>query len=594
MSLINRQNQNLSVATLIETPSSIWIQGQEHDASTLTPLFGKQFLPFCSNTNTNGTIYTKYSGLLGSCLNNGSGSGHINRGVDLYAFNLEDFNRGMKDVTGYTWNDGFNYYIIEYGGYRMFKFNPSNQNLTYALINRPNSTTQYAPSDCSNYYYFSTHENFVLDEDSTNVYLMGATHRIADNATPYYCADSGINQQYRRITKQFPYFNKSTLTATNDTTSPLANNENCFHCYIGRSSTRVFVFRSKGDQNATDLLMYNKSTNTVTTVQSMTHSGSHTPIPSEAVEIDSSGSYVFYHTHLVPNGIPSGSSSPKHQIGRIIFNKDGGFASGSASATAYYTSCSVDYTASGSSTPNDLWPNSWTTTTQRYFTRRSKLFLHQPVSGSTIYLIAFNITPYGYEDSNKNYYNALVFDTHPSSSSELTYRSYKPIYNDLGGEIRAVIAMDSNTNRFLVVTTNNMAIYTFDTGSKSLTLAQTIPGEYRHYGVDTYGRLWATTYNNDLFSFALDSPVRINITSPTSSYSYSGTSISSSVNVEARNYLGSRVAVPTRLTIEGTSATFTSNGLSYIDVTTTTSSLLNVPITITNGGFTRIVASSNF
>ena len=46
--------------------------------------------------------------------------------------------------------------------------------------------------------------------------------------------------------------------------------------------------------------------------------------------------------------------------------------------------------------------------------------------------------------------------------------------------------------------------------------------------------------------------------------------------------------------IEGTSATFTSNGLSYIDVTTTTSSLVNVPITITNGGFTRIVASSNF
>jgi hypothetical protein len=164
----------------------------------------------------------------------------------------------------------------------------------------------------------------------------------------------------------------------------------------------------------------------------------------------------------------------------------------------------------------------------------------------------------------------------------------------LGGEVRAVIAMDSNTNRFLVVTTNNMAIYTFDTSSKTLTLAQTIPGEFRHYGVDTYGRLWATTYANDLFSFTLDSPVRINISSPTSSYSYSGTSISSSVNVEARNYLGSYVAVPTRLTIEGTSAVFTSNGLSYIDVTTSTGSLVNVPITITNGGFTRIVASSNF
>jgi hypothetical protein len=591
MSLINRQNQNVSMPAIIETPSSIWMQGQEHDASTLTPLFGKQFHPFVSNTNTNGMIYTKYSGTLGSCYNNGS---HTNRSYDYFAFNLEDFNRGMKDVNGYQWNDGFNYYTMEYGGYRMFKYNPSNQNLTYALVSRPDATTDYNPSDCSNYYYFNVHENFILDEDSTNVYFMGSSHRISNTRTPYYCSDDATNQQYRRITKQFAGFSKSTITSFNNTTSPLANSANCFHSYIGRSSTRIFVFRSKDDQNSTDLLMYNKSTNTVTTVQTMTHSGSHTPIPSEAIQLDSSGSYVFYHTQVVPNGVPSGSNSPKHQIQRIIFNKDGSFASGSATAVAYNTNCTVDYTLSGSSTPNDLWPNSWTTSTQRYFSRRSKSFLYQPVSGSTMYLIAFNITPYGSEDSNKNYYNALVFDTHPTASANLTYRSYKPIYTDLGGEIRGVIAMDSNTNRFLVVTTNNMAVYTFDTSSKTLTLAQTIPGEYRHYGVDTYGRLWATTYANDLFSFALDSPVRINITSPTASYSYTGTSISSSVNVEARNYLGSLVAVPTRLTIEGTSATFTSNGLSYIDVTTTTSSIVNIPITITNGGFTRIVASSNF
>ena len=249
---------------------------------------------------------------------------------------------------------------------------------------------------------------------------------------------------------------------------------------------------------------------------------------------------------------------------------------------------------SGSSTPDTLWPNSWTTSTQRYFTRRTKLFLNQPVSGSTMYLIAFNITPYGYEDSNKNYYNAHVFTTHPTASANLTYRSSRPIYTDLGNEIRAVIAMDDNTNRFLVVTTNNMAIYTLDIGSLSLTLAQTIPGEFRHYGVDTYNRLWATNYINDLFCFSLDSPVRINITSPTSSYNYAGSSLSGSILVEARNYLGSYVAVPARLTIEGNSAVFTSNTSSSIDITTNTSASITVPITINNGGFTRIVASSNF
>lgn len=590
MSLINRQNQSVSMATIIETPSSIWMQGQEHDASTLTPLFGKQFFPFVSNTNTNGMIYTKYSGTVGSCLNNGS---HTDRNADYLAFNLEDFNRGMKDVSGYRWSDGFNYYNVEYGGYRMYRFNPSNQNLTYALVNRPNATTEFQPYDCG-YWYFSTHENFVLDEDSTNVYLFGSTHRNSAIRVAYNCADNDTSRLYRRLTKQFVYFNKTTFSAVNDS-SPIAHNGNCFHCYIGRSSTRIFVFRSKDDQNTTDLLMYNKSTNTVTTVESLTHSGSHTPIPSETFDVDGSGSFGFYYSSVIPTGNPSGSINAKFIIRRTIFNNNGSQASGSSgpSVVAYSVPCSIDWSLSGSLSPNDLWPNSWGSNTQRYFTRRTKLFLNSP-SADKKYLIAFNVTPFGNDDSNKNFYNALVFEISSSNTSNLTYCGYDPVYTDLGGEPRGVIAMDANTNRFLVVTTNNMGIYTFDTSSKSLTLAQTIPGEWRHYGVDTYGRLWATNLANDLFCFTLDSPVRINLTSPTGSYTYTGTNISSSVLVEARNYVGSRVAVPTRLTIEGTSAVFSDNNLTYIDVTTSTGSALSVPIIINNGGFTRIVASSNF
>ena len=73
-----------------------------------------------------------------------------------------------------------------------------------------------------------------------------------------------------------------------------------------------------------------------------------------------------------------------------------------------------------------------------------------------------------------------------------------------------------------------------------------------------------------------------------------GSAISSNVSVEARNYLGSFVSVSSRLTIEGNSAVFTSNGLGVLDVTTSSSGSISVPITINNGGFTRIVASSNF
>ena len=151
MSLINRQNQNLNIPYVIETPSSIYIMGQEHDPATLTPLFGRNFMPFASRGNTNGTIFTKYSGTL-----QGPES-YRDRSYDRQAMGLESLNRGMKDLPLYRWSDGFNYYVMEYGGYRQWRLNPSNQNLTYALGEKSNATT-----DVNSH---RRDETWVIDED---------------------------------------------------------------------------------------------------------------------------------------------------------------------------------------------------------------------------------------------------------------------------------------------------------------------------------------------------------------------------------------------------------------------------------------------
>jgi len=568
MSLINRQNQSIGLTTIIETPTSIFINGQEHDASTLTPLFGKIFYPLYSNTPNNGVIFTKYCGWLGSVTDN---TNHTLRTQDFAAFSLDDIDRGMKDIIGYRWTDGFNYYVMEYGGYRMWKFNPGNQNLTYALTNKPDATTS------DNY---RKSETWIIDEDSSNFYMLVCGQRSPTNA--------------HRYAGQFAVGNKLTNVGTNS--DGILNNTNCYHAYIGRSSSRIFAFRSIDQQKRTQFLTYFKSLNSASISIDFTHSGSHVPIPSETFELDNSGSLGFYYTHTVPNGIPSGSASgPKYSINRIIFNKDGNQASGSISASisAYQTTCSIDFSASGSSTPNDLWPMTWTTSDSYQFQRRTKLFLNSP-SSSVRYLIAFNMSPFNYDETNKSFYTSLVFEVSSSNTAALTYRSSRLIYNDLGGETRAVMGMNDDNTRFLAVGTYNAAVYTFNTSSKALSLAQVIPGEWRHFGTDTYGRLWLTNYAHDLYCFTLDSPVKINVTATTSSYNYTGTSLSSSVDVEARNYLGSYISVSTRLTIEGNSAVFTSNGLGILDVTTSSSGSLNVPITINNGGFTRVIASSNF
>jgi len=583
MSLVNRQNYTPTFnawyaantcPAIIETPSSIWMRGYEHDPSTLTPLFGRQFHQIISQKLTVGMIYTKYSGCVASVEYNGNS--FVDRTDDWYAFNLEDINRGMKDVPLYRWSDGFNYFISEYGGYRFWKLNPNNQNLIDGVnYNKGDGMS----TDWTTYPYRGGAEMHIMDEDINNIYTVNFTQNGGNN----------------RAIGLFTTINKNTNVTTN--VNGTINSVSSNGYYIGRSSSRIFAISNTNSGRTVTLYSYNKSVATTTTVYTNIHSGSIWNIPSETFQVDNSGSYAFYYSHLIPSGsTPSASAiSARHNFTQVIFNRDGGQASGSVSASinAYGTQCFVDYSLSGSLSPNDLWPASWGTSNVSTYSKRTKLFLNNP-SSSVKYLIGFGITPYGYEETPKNFYNALVFEISASSATTMSYKSYRPIYNDLGSETRAVIAMDDNTNRFLVVTTQNMGIYTFDTGSKSLTLAQTIPGEYRTYGVDTYNRLWATTYNNDLFCFSLDSPIRINITSPTSSYNYAGNSISGSILVEARNYLGNYVAVPARLTIEGNSAVFTSNSSSSINVTTNTSASITVPITINNGGFTRIVASSNF
>ena len=583
MSLVNRQNYTPTLnawgyantcPAIIETPSSIWMRGYEHDPSTLTPLFGRQFHQIISQKLTVGMIYTKYSGCVASVEYNGNS--FVDRTDDWYAFNLEDINRGMKDVPLYRWSDGFNYFISEYGGYRFWKLNPNNQNLIDGVnYNKGDGMS----TDWTTYPYRGGAEMHIMDEDINNIYTVNFTQNGGNN----------------RAIGLFTTINKNTNVTTN--VNGTINSVSSNGYYIGRSSSRIFAISNTNSGRTVTLYSYNKSVATTTTVYTNIHSGSIWNIPSETFQVDNSGSYAFYYSHLIPSGsTPSASAiSARHNFTQVIFNRDGGQASGSVSASinAYGTQCFVDYSLSGSLSPNDLWPASWGTSNVSTYSKRTKLFLNNP-SSSVKYLIGFGITPYGYEETPKNFYNALVFEISASSATTMSYKSYRPIYNDLGSETRAVIAMDDNTNRFLVVTTQNMGIYTFDTGSKSLTLAQTIPGEYRTYGVDTYNRLWATTYNNDLFCFSLDSPIRINITSPTSSYNYAGSSISGSILVEARNYLGNYVAVPARLTIEGNSAVFTSNSSSSINVTTNTSASITVPITINNGGFTRIVASSNF
>ncbi len=364
MSLVNRQNYTptlnafyfaSSCPAVVETPSSIWMRGYEHDPSTLTPLFGRQFHPTNTFKQTVGMIYTKYSGYVASVEYNGFS--FVDRTDDWYAFNLEDINRGMKDVPLYRWTDGFNYYVGERGGSRFWKLNPNNQNLIDGISYTKGSVWT---SDWRNNPYRGAFDH-IVDEDINNIYTLNITEV------------SDFNY-YRAVA--FPsVINKNTNVTTN--ADGLVQNVNANGYSIGRSSTRIYSAFSTNNGRTFTLYSYNKAINTITTVYTNIHSGSIWNIPSETFQVDNSGSFAFYYSHLIPSGsTPSASAiSARHNFTRVIFNRDGGQASGSVSASinAYGTNCFVDYSLSGSLSPNDLWPASWGTTNPQNYIKRTVL-----------------------------------------------------------------------------------------------------------------------------------------------------------------------------------------------------------------------------
>ena len=82
------------------------------------------------------------------------------------------------------------------------------------------------------------------------------------------------------------------------------------------------------------------------------------------------------------------------------------------------------------------------------------------------------------------------------------------------------------------------------------------------------------------------------ITPPaTTDFIYTGSDISSSILVNVRNYLNTRLAVNVKLVISGSNMKFTSNNSQEITVTTLTNGPLTVPVTITGGGKPVITAN---
>ena len=117
--------------------------------------------------------------------------------------------------------------------------------------------------------------------------------------------------------------------------------------------------------------------------------------------------------------------------------------------------------------------------------------------------------------------------------------------------------------------------------------------EFRMLGLDNTNRIWGYAMDENNGSIHVLTPslsVNVVIQMAATSYTYTGTTISTSAAINAYDYTGSRVTANVTLTIDGTTMTFAQNGLRTLNIQTSSTVDTTVNLSIFGGGVNNIYA----
>lgn len=196
------------------------------------------------------------------------------------------------------------------------------------------------------------------------------------------------------------------------------------------------------------------------------------------------------------------------------------------------------------------------------------------------------------KDGDAAYRTWVTYSVGASDPKALTYHS-KVL---MPSTPRSMIWLNDSHTLMGVWFMNSFGIYSWNdtTGWNQTTL---LPHKVQNIGRDSLDRIWyirpSSKYGAGLPELHLLTPtlpVTISVAPENASYTYSGTTITSYINVSAINASGARIASSVKLVIEGSSMTFSDDSTSKT-VTTLTSGELQVATKVISAGFTNVSAS---
>ena len=174
----------------------------------------------------------------------------------------------------------------------------------------------------------------------------------------------------------------------------------------------------------------------------------------------------------------------------------------------------------------------------------------------------------------------------------LTYHSSYtfPTVNDIP---RDFMPINSAGTQMMVPVTLQMRFFSFNT-STGWAPTGTYPYEFRGVGLDQTNRIWGVSREKAvavLHFITPTIPVTINVVMASSSFTFTGSNISTSCTVDAYGSDGLRLSTSVNLAIDGNTMIFTTNSTKNLTITTSASASTVVNLTITGGGVNNIIAS---
>jgi hypothetical protein len=156
---------------------------------------------------------------------------------------------------------------------------------------------------------------------------------------------------------------------------------------------------------------------------------------------------------------------------------------------------------------------------------------------------------------------------------------------------REIFPMDTDFRKVMVITDSYIAFMVFDE-------VQSEYNEVNRYSVlsaavamDELDRIWVCDTASNIFLLSPFVPTKVTVDWELANYDYTGSNISTYINVSAYDAFGERIAIGVELTIDSLNCTFTDE-TKVKTVTTSDATETQVSVILTGSGYVRVLANT--